>query len=200
MVNPIGSDFEDKDLVSDFIYALGNSVLSGGPDNDNEIAVVITTSFERNSMYNGKLYSAGSLVNNVRDGESTFFFIENPSDSASLIDIDQLVIRTGGKAIVTLTQDPTVDTPGSPATVRNKRTGSSDTTEATITVGGAYSGGQEEEDILLPASEGEERLGGEASDRFVLIDKGDSVLIEVFNDSGRTVDQEIKIKYSEVDV
>lgn len=200
-----GNAPNDSDDIQDLWYAL-QQIGFIDPETDrvaganSDIDALITTSFERNSMYNGNLYSAGYLVEDVKDGESTFLFIENPANSGGLIDIDFLTIRSNGKVIITVTQDPTVDTPGTTTQIRNKRTGATDTTFATITEGGSYSGGDEEEDILSPAGEGEERVGGEATDRFALIDQGDSILIEVFNDAGRSVDQEIKIKFSEVSV
>jgi len=171
--------------------------LQGGPSQVDDLETSVAASLARYRLYKGQFYEAGYLFEKVKDDTVRRIFIDNPSDSGVLVDISSINIDSDGKVNITSTFNVTEDSQGTEITVRNKD-GSLDGEVIEIRRGGTYSGGVDSINFTLPGGVGETSVGTTIQTQFNLLRPGNSLLIEMQNDAGRSEDQSFRIEYTEV--
>lgn len=172
--------------------------LQGGSTQTNNLESAVSSTLDRLRLYNGQFYEHSFLFDSIKDGNSRFYFINNPSGSDVIIDIGTITVESGGKADITTSFNVTVNSAGTQRDPRNKDADITDTEVFEIFTGGSYSGGEDELTFTLPGGVGETALGTNASTETNLLRPGNNMLIEIFNNSGRSEDTSVQLEMAEV--
>lgn len=172
--------------------------IQGGSAQTNDLESAVSATLDRLRLYNGQFYEHSVLFDQFKDGDNRFYFINNPAGSEVLLDIGTITVESDGKADITTSFNVTVDSAGTQQDPRNKDASITDTEVFEIFTGGTYSGGEDELTFTLPGGVGETAIGTNASTEVNLLRPGDNMLIEIFNDSGRSEDTSIQLEMAEV--
>lgn len=161
---------------------------------------VVSTSYDTLNLFSGGYYEVFETYEEVKDGETERFFLENleTSGTSRIADVTNITIQSQGRLDVESRFNVTVDSSGTELDPRNKDTSIEDDQDVDAYKGGEYSGGEDPMTAILPAGEGEAIFGSSIQTEAVLIPQGNNLLLEIFNDSGRTVDFSIQVEFAEV--
>lgn len=185
--------------ISDYLQKLLDRTQAGATQ---VVEGVVTTTDETFRLFNGEYYELFELFEGVKDGETVRVLLANldntPEDTVT--DVINFSIQTVGKINVTTTFNPTVSVQGTELNPRNKDTKIDANLENTeVYRGGTYTGGEDPLTYTAPGGRGEVELGTVFTTEATLIADGDSLLVEIFNDAGRTIDVSIQTEFVEVE-
>lgn len=156
-------------------------------------------------LANGNSYAVGNLFTGVADTNTKKLVLENTSSDKALL-VFEPTVRGGGQSYTQKAENVTVDTAGDSATVANKRTGGSAPTAADTHLAGDNETGTVSGGTPLPqitagsgsnpsnADPGESGSQGIAN----VIDPGDTLTVEVQNQSGASQDFSLASDFIEV--
>jgi hypothetical protein len=156
-------------------------------------------------LANGDSYAVGNLFTDVANTNTKKLVLSNTSTDTALL-VFEPTVRGSGQFYTRKVENATIDTDGDSATVANKRTGKSGPTAAdTLIAGdnetGTVSGGTNLPQITSGGGSNPSNANpGESGAQNIanIIDSGDSLVVEVQNQSGGTQDFSLATDFLEV--
>jgi len=158
-------------------------------------------SYTDSLLFSGRDFSSGELFTGVASGSSVTFYIENPSGSGKTFFIDPQVVRSEAKSYVNKWFNPdSVSGGSSPSTgIINKNSSSDISSEANVLVNlSSFTGGSEQfSSNLVGANAGGIRAGGGVEGPANILKPGDSLLLEITNESAGNEDISLDVDWVE---
>lgn len=159
------------------------------------------------SLMLGKEFSSGDLFIDVTAGNAKQLVVENTSTDTAILLLEPAV-RATGHIYIQKTENPSIDTVGDATPIVSKKTDASDTSIANVTTAGdgetgVISGGANYPQITAGAgSNPVNAFPGESGESNIsdIIMPGDTLAIEVVNESGALEDISIVANFIEYPV
>jgi len=151
-----------------------------------------------NAAIEGNKYVCGHFFEGIGSGENANLYLQNPSDSGVALVTDPPTITAGKRTDTRLDFNPTVDTAGTDAGIKNRRTDISDTSEANGHFGGAYTLSDPFDDIPIGGETGSNNTyAATDEDKAFGVAPGDSVLLQATATNADT-DIRLAINFAQV--
>jgi len=145
---------------------------------------------------NGDKYVAGHFFEGLGSGVNANLFLSNPADSGKAIVTNPPVITSGKRVDTRLDFNPTQDTAGTDAEVKNRRSDQNNSSVLSAEFGGSYTLNDPFDDIPVGASNRNTYAPTDEDEAFCLV-PGDSVLLQATTASNDT-DLRLAINYTQL--
>jgi len=157
----------------------------------------ITTDRSTLALSQGRRYAVHHVYPNIPDNTTVNMTFSNPAGSGVTYTIAVVTFTIAGDATLTTSKNPTISSQGTSLTAINQNIGAADSSTSNTGYGATFTVGSDTEVYVSPAGKLDRALGKSVQAPYKEIEQGNSMSLQVYNNSGKTYDIELEIVWDE---